>query len=176
MGSCLPSRVGTEQPAPRLPCSFLRPYIPSAGLLGSRPPPQAPSEPSHQGCPASGAGGWQQSHWRGMQDCDALRRAPALPVLPEGGAGRGQSLPQGPGLLCSISSSESVTCRSLSYRLGGDFWSSVLGKEQRGAGQGAGRRAWPPLGDSPCGEGARNALRGGLREQGLASTGVAVPC
>lgn len=44
--------------------------------------------------------------------------------------GMGVRSPQGPWLLCSISSSESVTLRILSYRLGGEFLSSVLGKDQ----------------------------------------------
>lgn len=53
--------------------------------------------------------------------------------------------PQGPGLLCSISSSESVICRILSYRLGGEFLSSNLGKDQRGAWWWAWRRPSPLL-------------------------------
>lgn len=60
------------------------------------------------------------------------------------GGGKGSS-PQGPGLLCSISSSEFVICRILSYRLGGEFLSSVLGKEERDGVPWAGRRASPLL-------------------------------
>lgn len=68
-----------------------------------------------------------------------------LLVLPGVGQGAGGGLPQGPGLLWSISSSESVIRWILSYRLGGEFLSSVLGKDQRGVWLWAGRRASPQL-------------------------------
>lgn len=64
-----------------------------------------------------------------------LRRSPGCSNPPGPSWGRcvgEKGLPQGPGLLCSISSSESVIRRILSYRLGGEFLSSVLGKDQRG--------------------------------------------
>lgn len=81
-----------------------------------------------------------------MLGCDGPQGASTLLVLPGGGAGRGGGgLPQGPGLLCSISSSESVIRWILSYRLGGEFLSSVLGKDQRGLWLWAGRRASPQL-------------------------------
>lgn len=89
-----------------------------------------------------------------------------------------RDLPQGPGLLCSISSSESVICWIHSYRLGGDFWSSVLGKGQRGAWRWAGRKAPPPLylSSKPCARAARTALPAAAGEQGLAPVSEVSTC
>lgn len=66
--------------------------------------------------------------------------SPQLPAL-----GLGVCSPQGPWLLCSISSSESVTLRILSYRLGGEFLSSVLGEGPGTEWRWAARRASPQV-------------------------------
>lgn len=131
-------QVDTEQYC-LLSCFFLGSYIPSelscpmgwAGLWAADPRSRAPCDQSHHRGPASRGGGCQQSCCCWMQGWNGPQGAPTLVVLPEEGYGR-IYLPQGPGLLCSISSRESVICWILSYRLGGQFLSSALGREQRG--------------------------------------------